>query len=64
MSHPAAIDHPVEVPNVELLRASGWAVARVVGRYCVAWRDSDEVVFTWQAGSWHTVAGRTAGRAA
>ena len=62
MIHPAPIDQAVETPNVELLRANGWAVAAIVGPYCVAWRGSDEVVFTWQAGRWQAVSGRTGGR--
>jgi hypothetical protein len=62
MSHPHSIESTVEDANVELLRATGWAVATIVGRYCVAWRGSDEVVFTWQSGGWRAVSGRSAGR--
>ncbi|MDW8199125.1 MAG: hypothetical protein RMJ56_16130 [Gemmataceae bacterium] len=46
-------------PNIELLRRSGWSVANISGRYCVAWRGPDEVVFEWRGDGWHRVGGRS-----
>ena len=47
-------------PNVELLRRLGWSLNSVAGRYCVAWRGRDEVVFEWREESWERVGGRGA----
>jgi len=46
------------IPNVELLRRTGWSVATCAGDYCVAWRGRDEIIFEWRAGTWHRVGGR------
>jgi hypothetical protein len=46
------------VPNVELLRRTGWSVATCSGDYCVAWRGRDEIIFQWRSGMWHRVGGR------
>ncbi len=46
-------------PNIELLRRLGWSVASAYGRYCVAWRGSDDAVFEWRSGNWHGVEGRS-----
>jgi hypothetical protein len=62
MIHFPLHDRAIETPNVELLRADGWAVAAIIGPYCVAWRGADEVVFSWQAGRWQAVSGRSGGR--
>jgi hypothetical protein len=48
-------------PNVELLRRYGWSVNSVTGRYCVAWRGRDEVVFEWREDQWERLGGGTAG---
>lgn len=46
-----------EEPNVHLVRRDGWMVGTTVGRYCVAWRGREEVVFVWRDGEWHAVSG-------
>ena len=51
---------PSSFPDFEQLRQTGWAVGTVVGRYCVAWRGSDEAVFLWEAGRWHKIGNRSA----
>jgi hypothetical protein len=51
-------------PDPAVLRAQGWAVAAVVGEYCVAWRGAEEVVLVWRDGGWQPVATRPAARAA
>lgn len=55
---------PAADPNPELLRSQGWAVATVVGEYCVAWRGSEELVWVWRNDGWQPVASRISGRAA
>jgi hypothetical protein len=45
-------------PNFELLHRMGWSIAVCIGRYCSAWRGSNEVVFEWRDGDWHRVGGR------
>jgi hypothetical protein len=52
------IQIPESQPNVELLRRVGWSVNSVAGRYCVAWRGRDEVVFEWRGDNWERVIGR------
>lgn len=47
-------------PNVELLRRYGWSVNAVSGRYCVAWRGRDEVVFEWRDEHWTRLTGESA----
>ena len=64
MSRPPRQESAVEFPNLELLRLTGWSVGSVIGRYCVAWRGSEEVVLVWQDGEWRQVAGRGALREA
>ena len=49
-----------DTPNVELLLSCGWSVNQISGRYCVAWRGSDEVVFEWRGDGWYRVGGRGA----
>ncbi len=46
-------------PNVELLRRLGWSVNSVAGRYCVAWRGSNEVVFEWRSEGWERISERS-----
>lgn len=48
-------------PNFELLRRAGWSVNSIAGRYCVAWRGRDEVVFQWHHDHWQRVGGRGSG---
>ena len=50
-----------DIPNVELLRSCGWSVNQIAGRYCVAWRGHDEVVFEWRDGGWLRVGARGSG---
>lgn len=52
------------VPNLELLRRSGWSVNTVSGAYCSAWRGRDEVVFQWRGGEWQPLGGRSSAEAA
>ena len=40
------------------------SVATATGRYCVAWRGRDEVVFEWKDGKWQRVGGRGGAEAA
>lgn len=54
----------VPFPDFELLRRTGWTVGNVVGRYCIAWRGSDEAVFFWEDGRWHLLGNRSAVRPA
>jgi len=48
-------------PNVELLLSCGWSVNQISGRYCVAWRGRDEVVFEWRQDAWCRVGARGSG---
>lgn len=49
-----------QVPHlaIDQLRQHGWAVAQVVGNYCVAWRGNREVTFTWQEDQWRVVSSK------
>ena len=49
---------------IEQLQSNGWVIASSCGAYCVAWRESEEVVFSWQSGRWQAISGRAVGRAA
>lgn len=51
-------------PDFDQLRENGWAVGAVVGKYVVAWRGHEEIVFTWQGGGWKVVPAQPKLRAA
>lgn len=64
-SNPASATPPAAVrPDFDQLRRHGWAVNAVVGKYVVAWRGHEEIVFTWRDGGWHLAPSQPTRRAA
>ena len=51
-------------PDFDQLRHHGWHVGAVVGKYVVAWRGHEEIVFTWQGNGWKVVPAQPKLRAA
>jgi hypothetical protein len=49
---------PSDVPNLELIRRSGWNVGTARGIYAVAWRGREEVLLVWRDGAWERTAGK------
>jgi hypothetical protein len=49
---------PCDVPNLELIRRSGWSVGSASGNYATAWRGRDEVLLVWRDGGWERAAGK------
>jgi len=42
-------------PDTELLRAHGWKIISCNGPYCLAWKESREVLLLWKDGSWFQI---------
>lgn len=45
-------------PNLEMVSRLGWQLGSFHGRYCVAWKGSEEVVLEWTGTSWQRIGGR------